>query len=88
MESNEIGAILRHPAAGPAIRTLVDSFPRLHLEAQLHPITRFFLGFSGFLLSNQEKTSLPTPDADCFTSNMPCFCTGDQAGAHAVESSN
>jgi Sec63 Brl domain len=40
MESSEIGAILRHPAAGPAVRSLVDSFPRLHLEAQLHPITR------------------------------------------------
>jgi hypothetical protein len=43
MEANEIGAILRHPAAGPAVRSLVDSFLRLHLEAQLHPITRYNL---------------------------------------------
>ena len=40
MESSEIGAILRHPAAGATVRNLVDSFPRIHMEAQLQPITR------------------------------------------------
>ena len=40
MEPGEIGSMLRHPAAGSAIRSLVDSFPRLALDAHLHPITR------------------------------------------------
>lgn len=40
MSAGEIGALLRHPAAGHSIRALVDAFPRLALEAQLHPITR------------------------------------------------
>ncbi len=40
MAAPEIGALLRHPAAGPAVRSLLDAFPRIALQAQLHPITR------------------------------------------------
>eukprot|EP00879_Flechtneria_rotunda_P031132 GHRR01033984.1.p1 GENE.GHRR01033984.1~~GHRR01033984.1.p1 ORF type:complete len:725 (+),score=211.87 GHRR01033984.1:283-2457(+) len=40
MSASEIGAFLRHPAAGDKIRGCLDAFPRLGLEASLHPITR------------------------------------------------
>ena len=40
MEASEIGALLRHPAAGATVRGCLDSFPQLRLEAQLQPITR------------------------------------------------
>lgn len=40
MAAPEIGALLRHPAAGLAVRSLLDAFPRIALQAQLHPITR------------------------------------------------
>ena len=40
MEATEIGSLLRHPAAGHSVRALVDAFPRISMEAQLHPITR------------------------------------------------
>ena len=43
MEASEIGALLRHPAAGAQIAGCVASFPHLHLEAHLHPITRTVL---------------------------------------------
>ncbi|MEW5302418.1 MAG: hypothetical protein WDW36_005207 [Sanguina aurantia] len=43
MEAGEIGAILRHPAAGPQVRRAVDAFPSLDLEAQIQPITRTVL---------------------------------------------
>lgn len=43
MGSGEIGAMLRHPAAGAQIKSCVDSFPSLHMEAQLQPITRTVL---------------------------------------------
>lgn len=43
MPASEIGALLRHPAAGTAIRGAVDSFPALNLEASLQPITRSVL---------------------------------------------
>ena len=40
MESSEIGALLRHQAAGATVRNCVDSFPCIQMEAQLQPITR------------------------------------------------
>lgn len=40
MEVGEIGAALRQPAAGRSIGACMDAFPALHLDAQLHPITR------------------------------------------------
>ena len=41
MEVREIGAALRQPQAGRAIGACMDAFPTLHLDAQLHPITRW-----------------------------------------------
>lgn len=41
MSATEIGAFLRHPAAGAAITDCLNSFPALHIEAQLQPITRY-----------------------------------------------
>ena len=43
MEAAEIGAALRHPAAGAQVADCVAAFPSLHLEASLHPITRTVL---------------------------------------------
>ncbi|GAX76248.1 hypothetical protein CEUSTIGMA_g3692.t1 [Chlamydomonas eustigma] len=43
MEARDIGAAVRHPAAGSLIRSCVESFPTLRLDAQLHPITRTVL---------------------------------------------
>ncbi len=43
MEASEIGAMLRHPAAGGSIKSIVDAFPRISMEAQLQPITRTVL---------------------------------------------
>lgn len=43
MEAGEIGAIIRHPAAGSNVRGCLDCLPSLSMEAQLQPITRFFL---------------------------------------------
>eukprot|EP00887_Chlorella_sp_A99_P000213 scaffold13.g213.t1 len=43
MEPQEIGAVLRHPAAGPLVAGCVESFPYLTLDCQLHPITRTVL---------------------------------------------
>jgi len=40
MEANEIGAAVRHPAAGSTIASAVASFPSLSLEARVHPVTR------------------------------------------------
>lgn len=40
MSAAEIGAILRHPAAGDRIWRCLEAFPALQLDAQLHPITR------------------------------------------------
>lgn len=40
MSAGEIGAFLRHPAAGDKIRGCLDAFPHVSLEASLHPITR------------------------------------------------
>ena len=40
MEASEIGAMLRHPAAGASVKTIVDAFPRIAMEALLQPITR------------------------------------------------
>jgi hypothetical protein len=42
-DAREIGAMLRHPAAGGQIKGCVESFPRLELSAQLQPITRSVL---------------------------------------------
>ena len=41
MEPSEIGSLLRHPAAGKTIAGCMASFPALHMEAQLQPITRW-----------------------------------------------
>lgn len=43
MEAQEIGAVLRHPAAGGQVYSCLEAFPSLALEAQLHPITRTVL---------------------------------------------
>ena len=43
MSPGDIGAALRHPAAGSQISTAVASFPALSIEAQLNPITRTVL---------------------------------------------
>jgi len=43
MTPSDIGAALRHPAAGPQIATAVNAFPTLGIEANLHPITRTVL---------------------------------------------
>ncbi|KAK9814715.1 hypothetical protein WJX72_010327 [[Myrmecia] bisecta] len=43
MSAGDIGALLRHPAAGANIRACMDAFPRLSLDAQLQPITRTVL---------------------------------------------
>ena len=43
MEASEIGAMLRHPAAGGSIKSIVDAFPRISMDAQLQPITRTVL---------------------------------------------
>lgn len=43
MSAADIGAALRHPAAGPQIATAVQAFPTLGIEAHLHPITRTVL---------------------------------------------
>ncbi len=43
MSPSDIGAALRHPAAGPQIATAVSAFPTLGIEAHLHPITRTVL---------------------------------------------
>ena len=40
MSAGEIGAMLRHPAAGDRIYRCLVSFPALELDAHLHPITR------------------------------------------------
>lgn len=40
MEAGEIGAILRHPAAGSTVRGCLDAVPSLRMEAHLQPITR------------------------------------------------
>lgn len=40
MEASEIGAAVRHPAAGSTIASAVASFPSLSLEARVHPVTR------------------------------------------------
>lgn len=40
MGAQEIGAILRHPHAGPTVRGCLDGLPSLFMEAQLQPITR------------------------------------------------
>lgn len=40
MNAGEIGAAIRHPAAGSQIASAVAAFPSIALEAQLHPITR------------------------------------------------
>jgi activating signal cointegrator complex subunit 3 len=43
MTPADIGAALRHPAAGDQVAACVASFPHLALAAQLHPITRTVL---------------------------------------------
>ncbi len=43
MEAGEIGAIIRHPAAGADVRGCLDCLPSLSMEAQLQPITRLRL---------------------------------------------
>ncbi|GAB4820015.1 hypothetical protein N2152v2_007061 [Parachlorella kessleri] len=43
MEAQELGAALRHPAAGQQVLGCLEAFPSLALEAQLHPITRTVL---------------------------------------------
>ncbi|CAK0786311.1 hypothetical protein CVIRNUC_009524 [Coccomyxa viridis] len=43
MSAGEIGAMLRHPAAGDRIYRCLETFPALELDAHLHPITRTVL---------------------------------------------
>lgn len=40
MSSSEIGAALRHPAAGGQIKACLEAFPAVELEARLQPVTR------------------------------------------------
>ena len=40
MEPGEIGAVLRHPAAGSNVAACLAAFPALQMEAHLQPITR------------------------------------------------
>ncbi len=40
MEPGEIGALLRHPAAGSNVAACLAAFPALQMEAHLQPITR------------------------------------------------
>lgn len=40
MEAADIGALLRHPAAGKSIAACLEAFPALQLDAVLQPITR------------------------------------------------
>ena len=48
MSAAEIGALLRHPAAGDRVWRCLEAFPALQLDAQLHPITRSLLLASPF----------------------------------------
>ncbi|EIE24813.1 Sec63-domain-containing protein [Coccomyxa subellipsoidea C-169] len=43
MEAADIGALLRHPAAGKSIAACLEAFPALQLDAVLQPITRTVL---------------------------------------------
>ena len=43
MSPADIGAALRHPAAGKSISTAIKSLPALEISADLHPITRTVL---------------------------------------------
>eukprot|EP00899_Mesostigma_viride_P021111 jgi/Mesvir1/29000/Mv17769-RA.1 len=43
MGAREIGSLVRHPAAGAAIREAVDCFPSVALSASISPITRSVL---------------------------------------------
>ena len=40
MEPSEIGAVLRHPAAGANVKGCMDAVPAIRMEAHLQPITR------------------------------------------------
>ena len=40
MEPREIGAVLRHPAAGATVKGCLEAVPALRMEAHLQPITR------------------------------------------------
>jgi activating signal cointegrator complex subunit 3 len=46
MSPADIGALVRHPAAGERIQALVDGYPYLTLQAALAPITRTVLRIS------------------------------------------
>ena len=43
MSAQDIGAALRHPAAGPQVKSCVEAVPTLELSASLQPITRTVL---------------------------------------------
>ena len=46
MEASEIGAALRQPQAGRTVGACLEAFPALTLDAQLQPITRYFLSLA------------------------------------------
>eukprot|EP01138_Halocafeteria_seosinensis_P005687 gb/GECG01005814.1/.p1 GENE.gb/GECG01005814.1/~~gb/GECG01005814.1/.p1 ORF type:complete len:2316 (+),score=249.07 gb/GECG01005814.1/:1-6948(+) len=43
MQSSEIGAMLRHPAAGPKVSKLVRQVPKLDVDVKVQPVTRGIL---------------------------------------------
>ena len=55
MEASEIGAIIRHPAAGATVRGCLDCLPSLSMEAHLQPITR------SVPYQSQTAKSIPGP---------------------------
>ncbi|KAL3683377.1 hypothetical protein R1sor_001399 [Riccia sorocarpa] len=43
MDEKEIGALIRHPHAGKLVKQCLQQFPRVHLAADISPITRTVL---------------------------------------------
>lgn len=41
LEPGEIGAVLRHPAAGATVKGCMEAVPAIRMEAHLQPITRY-----------------------------------------------
>ena len=80
MEASEIGAMLRHPAAGGSVMSIVDAFPRISMEAQLQPITRTVLRVQ-LTITPEFRCRLFTPTVQltlCFGKPLfanPTSCT-------------
>lgn len=93
MDAREIGAALRHPAAGSQVATAVSCFPYLTLEAALHPITRTGelacvcarvgeLGKEGRGVASRKRTDLPTA-LPPRSSSLPSCSAAHPAHHHA-----